>query len=62
MNEKLVVDRDRITDFCRRHHITRLAIFGSALRDDFRADTVGLRVNKTSPELQFGRNAYASDS
>ena len=24
-----------ITDFCRRHHIRQLAIFGSALREDF---------------------------
>ena len=39
MNDKLVVDRDRIADFCRRHHIGRLAIFGSALRDDFRPDS-----------------------
>lgn len=27
--------RDLIADFCRRHHIRRLALFGSALRDDF---------------------------
>ena len=27
-----------IADFCRRHHIRRLAFFGSALRDDFRAE------------------------
>jgi predicted nucleotidyltransferase len=27
--------KDRITEFCRRHRIRRLAIFGSALRDDF---------------------------
>lgn len=39
MNEKVVVDRDKIADFCRRHHISRLAIFGSALRDDFRPDS-----------------------
>jgi predicted nucleotidyltransferase len=24
-----------ITDFCRRHHIRKLALFGSILRDDF---------------------------
>ncbi len=29
----------QITEFCRRHHIRRLAIFGSALRDDFRPDS-----------------------
>ena len=28
-----------LADFCRRHHIRRLAIFGSALRQDFRPDS-----------------------
>lgn len=29
------VDKAKIADFCRRHHIRRLALFGSVLRDDF---------------------------
>ena len=29
------MDRERLADFCRRHHIRRLALFGSVLRDDF---------------------------
>lgn len=29
------VDRERIAEFCRRHHIHRLAFFGSVLREDF---------------------------
>ena len=33
---RIPVDRKQIADFCRRHHIRRLAFFGSALRDDFR--------------------------
>ena len=33
------IDRDAVTAFCRRHHIRRLALFGSVLRDDFRADS-----------------------
>ncbi len=28
-------DRRRIAEFCRRHHITQLSLFGSVLRDDF---------------------------
>ncbi len=28
-------ERQSIADFCRRHRIRRLAVFGSALRDDF---------------------------
>jgi predicted nucleotidyltransferase len=32
---ELDVSEAQIADFCRRHHIRWLAIFGSALRDDF---------------------------
>lgn len=35
MNKKLVINPDEIAVFCHRHHIRKLAIFGSALRDDF---------------------------
>jgi len=28
-----------INDFCERHHIARLWLFGSVLRDDFHADS-----------------------
>ena len=27
--------KDKIAEFCRRHHIRKLALFGSVLRDDF---------------------------
>ena len=29
----------KLAGFCRRHHITRLAFFGSVLREDFRSDS-----------------------
>ncbi len=29
------VDKKKIADFCRRHHIQKLAFFGSVLRTDF---------------------------
>ncbi len=35
MSPQLTIDRGRIAEFCRRHHIRRLALFGSVLRDDF---------------------------
>ncbi len=35
MPVRIPVDRQRLTDFCRRHHIRKLAFFGSVLRDDF---------------------------
>lgn len=30
---------EEVSAFCRRHHIRRLALFGSALREDFRPDS-----------------------
>jgi uncharacterized protein len=36
---RIAVDREEIAEFCRRHHIRRLALFGSVLRDDFRPDS-----------------------
>ena len=32
---RIPIDRDRIAEFCRRNDISRLAFFGSVLRDDF---------------------------
>ena len=31
----LEIDRERLEELCRRHGIRRLALFGSALREDF---------------------------
>ena len=33
------VPGEQIAEFCRRHHIRRLALFGSVLRRDFRPDS-----------------------
>lgn len=35
MATRILIDEQRIADFCRRHHIRRLAFFGSVLRNDF---------------------------
>jgi len=32
---ELEISQVQIADFCRRHHIRWMALFGSALRDDF---------------------------
>lgn len=36
---QIAADRERIADFCQRHHIRRLALFGSALRADFNSES-----------------------
>ncbi len=33
------IPRDVIAAFCQRHHIRRLALFGSVIRDDFTPDS-----------------------
>lgn len=33
------LDEEQIASFCRKRHIRRLALFGSALRSDFRPDS-----------------------
>lgn len=36
---KVDLPKEKIADFCRRYHIRKLAVFGSALRKDFRPDS-----------------------
>ena len=36
---RIQVPEELIAEFCRRHHIKRLALFGSVLRDDFRPES-----------------------
>jgi hypothetical protein len=56
---RIEVPHERIADFCRHHHIRRLAFFGSVLRDDFRPESdvdvlVEFEPGKT-PGLAFFR-------
>ena len=39
MPAMIAVDTQWLADFCRRHQIRKLALFGSVLRDDFRPDS-----------------------
>lgn len=64
MSSRVPVNRQRIAEFCRSHHIRKLSLFGSVLRDDFRPDSdidvlvtfepgqvVGLRIVDIEDEL-----------
>jgi len=63
-NRNMAVPEDRLAEFCRRHHIRKLSLFGSVLREDFRPDSdvdvlvefdpgqvVGLRIIDIEEEL-----------
>ena len=41
MNKRtpIQIPREKITEFCRRHHIRKLSLFGSVLTEEFRADS-----------------------
>ncbi len=39
MNAKVAIPEESLREFCRRWRITELALFGSALREDFRDDS-----------------------
>ncbi len=38
-SHEIDIPADRLAELCRRHHIRKLALFGSILRDDFRPDS-----------------------
>jgi hypothetical protein len=38
-NERIIVPREKIVEFCGRWKIAEFALFGSALREDFRSDS-----------------------
>ena len=39
MNPKILLDREKIAEFCQPWKITEFALFGSVLLDDFRPDS-----------------------
>jgi predicted nucleotidyltransferase len=54
MNVTIDIPKSRIEDFCRRHHIQRLAFFGSVLRDDFSPDSDVDVLVEFEPDAQVG--------
>jgi len=39
MSIHIEIDREQLREFCSEHRITKLALFGSVLRDDFTPDS-----------------------
>jgi hypothetical protein len=39
MDLPLEIDKEQVAAFCRKHHIRKLAFFGSVLRADFKEDS-----------------------
>ena len=54
MPARLRVELAFVAEFCRRHHIRKLALFGSVLRDDFRTDSDVDVLVEFEPEYRLG--------
>lgn len=39
MKSQILLPKEKIEEFCRKHHIRKLSLFGSVLSDDFRPDS-----------------------
>ena len=61
--QQFITDRlPEIQDLCRAHHVQSMAVFGSAVRDDFNPETsdIDVRVIFDSAKItRYARNAYA---
>lgn len=51
---RIEIPRDKLADFCRRHHIRNLSIFGSVLREDFSANSDVDVLVEFEPEARVG--------
>lgn len=52
LNQNIAIPQDQIAAFCRKHHIRKLSLFGSVLRDDFRPDSDIDVLVEFEPEYQ----------
>ncbi|MBK6402394.1 MAG: nucleotidyltransferase family protein [Rhodocyclaceae bacterium] len=54
MNRQLTIPRTAISEFCRVHGIRELAIFGSAVRNDFNPDSDVDVLIELAPDARIG--------
>lgn len=55
---RIPVPIDAVADFCRRHQIRELALFGSVLRDDFTRDSDVDVLIEMDPDRRFTLREY----
>lgn len=53
MLDQIAVNKDELADFCRRHQIRRLSLFGSVLGSDFRPDSDVDMLVEFQPEARI---------
>jgi len=58
-SSKIAVSPEEIANFCRRHQIRKMSLFGSVLREDFRPDSDVDVLVEFEPEAHHGLFALA---
>ncbi len=60
MQDFILAKREEIAELCRKHHVRRLSVFGSAARDDFDPATsdVDLRIEFDSASIERYADNY----
>src|SRR5215471_473393 len=61
IHARLHATRTQIAAFCRKHHISWLAVFGSVLRDDFRPESDIDVLYTLEPNRRIDRFAAADE-
>jgi len=62
MQDFILAKREEIAELCRKHHVRRLSVFGSAARDDFNPETSDVDVLVAfDPEANpiYAKNYYS---
>ena len=54
MQDFILAKREEIAELCRKHHVRRLSVFGSAARDDFDPATSDVDVIVEFDEIPVG--------
>ena len=57
----LEIPEDAVADFCRRHSVRRLSLFGSILRDDFQPDSDIDVLVEFHPDTRVGLRFFAME-
>jgi len=59
MSAQIAMNREKIADFCRKHQIRKLSLFGSVLRDDFGTDSDVDVLVEFAPAARVGLIGFA---
>ena len=58
---RIAVDKVKLAEFCRGHHIRKLSFFGSVLRDDFGAGSDVDVLVEFEPRTRVGLRFFAME-